>query len=122
MAKGSHLSSRPSIPPIDTGKRIIFTGPDGTGDYQTRLPDHTRYVGTTTSPVEGTSDTAYLWRPAPYNLPPWCHRHCFVGEIGWGVYGYFHQRCRSWTRLTMPERSPPPEEYEMINKFRNPRY
>nr|XP_016849563.1 PREDICTED: uncharacterized protein C4orf45 homolog isoform X2 [Anolis carolinensis] len=97
-------------------------GPHGTGDYRAKLSDHVHYIGTRTAPKEGTSDAMYLWRPSPYNPPPWSHRDRLPGEIGWGVedLGYFSRRALSRVKPIMPEVHPPAEEYELINRQRNP--
>ncbi|XP_077156111.1 LOW QUALITY PROTEIN: protein SPMIP2 [Paroedura picta] len=116
------LSSR--APPVaeDTGKRIIYTGPDGTGDYRSWLPAHTTYVGATSSPKEGTSEAKYLWRPASHNPPAWLKRHCVVGEIGWGVvdFGYLNRRSIPSSKPIMAEIFPPAEEFEMIQRYTDP--
>ncbi|XP_060103302.1 protein SPMIP2 [Heteronotia binoei] len=106
----------------DTGKRIIFTGPDGTGDYRSWLPAHTIYVGAKSSPKEGTSEAMYLWRPAPDNPPAWLKRQCTVGEIGWRVveFGYLNRRRIPISKPIMTEIFPSPEEFEMIQRYTNP--
>ncbi|XP_061440370.1 protein SPMIP2 isoform X2 [Rhineura floridana] len=108
---------------MDAGKdrRLpLAAGPDGLRNYIPRLPECTLYIGTTTAPVEGTSEAAYLWRPAQsHPLPPqWYPRCCIPGEIGWGVreFGSFSQRGKQ----IMPERFPPAEEFEIVNRYRNP--
>ncbi|XP_049615055.1 protein SPMIP2 [Syngnathus scovelli] len=54
------------------GQRIIFTGPDGIGDYRPRFNQ---------SPG-ATSDLSYLWRAAP-DAPPPLPKNGYVGEVGW---------------------------------------
>ncbi|CAL8304232.1 unnamed protein product [Arctogadus glacialis] len=72
------------------GNRIIFTGPDGVGDYMSRRLDP-RYVGSGTPSQEASGGLEYLTRappPAPgvpgvwgvpRSTPPPC-----VGAVGWG--------------------------------------
>ncbi|XP_025028244.1 uncharacterized protein C4orf45 homolog [Python bivittatus] len=120
MAKRCTLSSAPPV--FDSGKRTVYTGPDGTGNYQPKVLDYCHYIGATSSPVEGTSDAKYLWRPAPSNPPPWIHRHCFVGEIGWRTkeFGSHNQIGLSQGKKIMPKLFPPAEEFEIINQYKNP--
>ncbi|KFV82478.1 Uncharacterized protein C4orf45, partial [Struthio camelus australis] len=60
-------------------------GPDGIGDYRTRKPEDTHYIGATSPAIEGTSDAYYLWRPAPRTSQASHRRPSLTGEIGWGV-------------------------------------
>ncbi|XP_053258955.1 uncharacterized protein C4orf45 homolog isoform X1 [Podarcis raffonei] len=108
-----------STPSEGSGNRMIFTGPDGLRNHRSRLPETTLYIGGATAPVEGTSEAAYLWRPAPRNPPPWYHRCCYVGEIGWGV-GEFHSLAQKNGQQLMHERFPPAEEFEIVARYRNP--
>ncbi|XP_053111191.1 uncharacterized protein C4orf45 homolog isoform X2 [Hemicordylus capensis] len=119
-AKRNTLSLRTS--PIGPGNRIIFTGPDGTGDYRSWLTDDTHYVGAKTSPTEGTSDAEYLWRPAWSNPPLWLNRDVFVGGIGWGLPEFAFLRQRTTLRDKQTGILPPSEEFEIIQRYRNPRW
>ncbi|KAK0141523.1 hypothetical protein N1851_021328 [Merluccius polli] len=50
--------------------RILFTGPDGVGDYRSRRPDSCPcYVGSGTPSQEASGGLAYLTRAPP--SPPW---------------------------------------------------
>ncbi|XP_044060982.1 uncharacterized protein C4orf45 [Siniperca chuatsi] len=65
------------------GQRMIFTGPDGIGDYRPRSNYFPRYIGVGTSSPEATGDLSYLCRAAPHAPPP-MPKHSHVGEVGWG--------------------------------------
>ncbi|XP_029958827.1 uncharacterized protein C4orf45 homolog [Salarias fasciatus] len=65
------------------GGRVIFTGPDGTGDYRPRSGYSPRYVGVGSPSPEATGDLGYLSRAAPGAPPPGPRGGC-VGEVGWG--------------------------------------
>ncbi|MED6292571.1 hypothetical protein CHARACLAT_001776 [Characodon lateralis] len=65
------------------GQRIIFTGPDGIGDYRPRSNYIPLYIGVGTTSREATSDLRYLFRAAPQAPPPVPRQSC-VGEVGWG--------------------------------------
>ncbi|XP_035283324.1 uncharacterized protein C4orf45 homolog [Anguilla anguilla] len=66
------------------GQRILFTGPDGIGDYRPRTSDLPRYIGERPMAQGETGDLGYLWRPAP-GAPPPKPKHCYVGAVGWGL-------------------------------------
>ncbi|XP_067153073.1 LOW QUALITY PROTEIN: protein SPMIP2 [Apteryx mantelli] len=66
------------------GARVVFTGPDRTGDYRPRKPEDTHCVGATCPAAEGTSDAYYLWRPAPRTSPVLPRRPHYAREIGGG--------------------------------------
>ncbi|KAM4710237.1 protein SPMIP2 [Discoglossus pictus] len=70
--------------PRSTGQRMLYTGPDYVGDYRTKLPDFTRYIGEVTPSAESTSEVAYICRAAPGTPPP-LYKDLYVGGIGWGV-------------------------------------
>ncbi|XP_066429676.1 protein SPMIP2 [Eleutherodactylus coqui] len=70
--------------PHDTGKRMLYTGPDYMRDYRPKLPDYTRYIGEGMPSAESTSDVDYLCR-APPNTPAPLPKDYYVGGIGWGV-------------------------------------
>ncbi|KAG7517279.1 hypothetical protein JOB18_003422 [Solea senegalensis] len=65
------------------GQRMIFTGPNGVGDYRPRSGYFPLYIGVGDVSPEATGDLAYLWRAAP-NAPPPKPKQGYVGEIGWG--------------------------------------
>ncbi|XP_043982822.1 uncharacterized protein C4orf45 [Gambusia affinis] len=65
------------------GQRILFTGPDGIGDYRPRSNYFPLYIGVGATSPEATSDLSYLCRAAP-DAPPPAPRQSFVGEVGWG--------------------------------------
>ncbi|MEE6461122.1 hypothetical protein FKM82_001200 [Ascaphus truei] len=67
-----------------TGQRMLYTGPDYVGDYRTKLPDFTGYIGDVMPSPEITSEAKYLCRAAPGTPPP-LHKESHVGGIGWGV-------------------------------------
>ncbi|XP_061832473.1 protein SPMIP2 [Nerophis lumbriciformis] len=66
-----------------TGQRMIFTGPDGVGNYRPRLHHSPQYVGVGSLSPEATGDLTYLTRAAPHAPPP-LPKHALVGEVGWG--------------------------------------
>ncbi|XP_049898439.1 uncharacterized protein C4orf45 [Epinephelus moara] len=65
------------------GQRMIFTGPDGIGDYRPRSNYFPRYIGAGASSPEATGDLGYLCQAAPHAPPP-LPRQSWVGEVGWG--------------------------------------
>nr|XP_057920277.1 uncharacterized protein C4orf45 [Doryrhamphus excisus] len=65
------------------GQRMLFTGPDGIGDYRPRFNHSPQYVGVGSLSPEATGDLNYLWRAAP-NAPPPLPKQAYVGEVGWG--------------------------------------
>nr|DBA29052.1 TPA: hypothetical protein GDO54_009319 [Pyxicephalus adspersus] len=71
-------------PQYESGKRMLYTGPDYIRDYRPRLPDCTRYVGEGMPSFESTSEVNYLCRAAPGTPAP-LPKECYVGGIGWGV-------------------------------------
>ncbi|XP_020358162.1 uncharacterized protein C4orf45 [Oncorhynchus kisutch] len=79
------------------GQRMLFTGPDGIGDYKARLIDFPRYIGVGPLSPEGTSDLNYLCRPAPCAPPP-MPKQCCIGGVGWGME--YHQLLNSRTLLS----------------------
>ncbi|XP_072251376.1 protein SPMIP2 [Leuresthes tenuis] len=78
MRKGD---TAPEGPPC--GQRMIFTGPDGIGDYRPRSNNFSQYIGVGASSPEATGDLSYLCRGAPQAHPP-MPRQSYVGEVGWG--------------------------------------
>ncbi|KAF7707023.1 uncharacterized protein LOC124386372 [Silurus meridionalis] len=71
----------------ETGQ-ILFSGPDGIGNYRVRQYDFHNSIGIVDLPAEATGDLNYLFRPAS-GAPPPLPRHCYVGEVGWGImYGF----------------------------------
>ncbi|KAL0974327.1 hypothetical protein UPYG_G00218890 [Umbra pygmaea] len=79
-----------------SGQRMLFTGPDGIGDYRARLIDSTRYTGVGPLSSEATGDLSYLCRPSPCQPPP-MPRQSYVGEVGWGLK--YHQQLNRETLL-----------------------
>ncbi|KAF4104967.1 uncharacterized protein C4orf45 [Onychostoma macrolepis] len=67
-----------------SGQRILFTGPDGIGDFRPRLDYFPRSIGIGPLSPDATSDLNYLFRSAPDATPP-LPKHCYVGEVGWGL-------------------------------------
>ncbi|XP_067313325.1 protein SPMIP2 [Pseudorasbora parva] len=67
-----------------SGQRILFTGPDGTGDFRPRLDYFPRSIGIGLSSPDATSDLNYLFRPAAHATPPLPKHRC-TGEVGWGL-------------------------------------
>ncbi|XP_030252113.1 uncharacterized protein C4orf45 isoform X2 [Sparus aurata] len=78
MQKSEEVAGR-----TPSGQRMIFTGPDGIGDYRPRSYDFPQYIGVgASSSPEATGDLGYLWRAAPHAPPPPPRQSC-VGEVGW---------------------------------------
>ncbi|XP_071985844.1 protein SPMIP2 [Engystomops pustulosus] len=78
--------------PHDTGKRMLYTGPDYRRDYRPKLPDFTRYIGEGMSSAESSGDVEYLCRSAPSTPAP-LPKDSYVGGIGWGVaeFGFLNR-------------------------------
>ncbi|XP_022520300.1 uncharacterized protein C4orf45 isoform X1 [Astyanax mexicanus] len=66
------------------GQRIMFTGPDGVGDYRASLNDFPHIIGEGPLSPEATGDLTYLYRAAPEASAP-LPRQCYVGGVGWAV-------------------------------------
>ncbi|XP_054872827.1 uncharacterized protein C4orf45 [Amphiprion ocellaris] len=79
------------------GQRMIFTGPDGIGDYRPRSNYFSRYIGVGAASPEATGDLGYLCRAAPHAHPP-MPRQAYVGEVGWGWQ--YNQLLNSGTLLS----------------------
>ncbi|XP_057705809.1 uncharacterized protein C4orf45 [Corythoichthys intestinalis] len=62
--------------------QILFTGPNGIGNYRPRRVHSPQYVGPGPWSPEAQSNLAYLWRAAPHAPPP-SSKQAFVGEVGW---------------------------------------
>ncbi|XP_040188345.1 uncharacterized protein C4orf45 homolog [Rana temporaria] len=71
-------------PQYESGKRMLYTGPDYVRDYRPKLPDFTQYVGERMPSHESTSEVKYLCR-APPGTPAPLPKARYVGGIGWGV-------------------------------------
>ncbi|KAG7328894.1 hypothetical protein KOW79_007068 [Hemibagrus wyckioides] len=84
------------------GQRILFTGPDGIGNYRVRLCDFPHSIGALSS--EATGDLNYLFRPAP-RAPAWLSKHCYVGGVGWGIEHGLRLNTRSLLSNTQIKRS-----------------
>ncbi|KAL6479835.1 hypothetical protein MHYP_G00108680 [Metynnis hypsauchen] len=67
------------------GQRILFTGPDGIGDYRARLSDFTHSIGVGPLSPEATGDLTYLYRAAPH-MPAPLPKQCYAGGVGWAVH------------------------------------
>lgn len=80
---------RTGIPklPKATGQRMLFTGPDGIGDYRAKNADFPHHIGEGELSREATSRLDYLYRAAPGSPAP-RPKHCYVGGVGWGVLEY----------------------------------
>ncbi|XP_047441388.1 uncharacterized protein C4orf45 [Mugil cephalus] len=65
------------------GQRMVFTGPDGIGDYRPRSNYFPGNIGVGATSPEATGDLSYLCRAAPLSHPP-MSRQSYVGEVGWG--------------------------------------
>ncbi|XP_026213929.1 uncharacterized protein C4orf45 isoform X2 [Anabas testudineus] len=92
MQNSEEAAGRPQY-----GQRILFTGPDGIGDYRPRADYFPGYIGVGTSTPEATGDLSYLCRAAP-NAPPLMPRQSYVGEVGWGWQ--YNQLLNSGTLLS----------------------
>ncbi|XP_051276641.1 uncharacterized protein C4orf45 [Dicentrarchus labrax] len=92
MQKGGAVASE-----SEHGHRMVFTGPDGIGDYRPRSNYFPRYIGVGTSSPEATGDLSYLCRAAPHAPPPMPRQSC-VGEVGWGWQ--YNQLLNSGTLLS----------------------
>ncbi|XP_033121347.1 uncharacterized protein C4orf45 homolog [Anneissia japonica] len=67
----------------DMGKgAVLFTGPDGIGDYKVGVVTDDRFVGIGTMSAEGTSELKYITRASPQTPHP-RPKTRWVGEIGW---------------------------------------
>ncbi|XP_077466429.1 protein SPMIP2 [Stigmatopora argus] len=65
-----------------TGQRIIFTGPNGIGNYRPKRVCSPQFVEMGPWSPVATSNLSYLWRAAPHAPPPLA-KQGFVGEVGW---------------------------------------
>ncbi|XP_031722752.1 uncharacterized protein C4orf45 [Anarrhichthys ocellatus] len=79
------------------GQRMIFTGPDGIGDYRPRSNYFPRYIGAGASSPGATGDLSYLCQAAPHAPPP-LPKQSYVGEVGWGWQ--YNQLLNSGTLLS----------------------
>ncbi|XP_056113214.1 uncharacterized protein C4orf45 [Rhinichthys klamathensis goyatoka] len=77
-----------------SGQRILFTGPDGIGDFRPKLDYFPRSIGIGPLSPDATSDLNYLFRPAAHATPPLPKHRC-TGEVGWGL-----QYCTALNRRT----------------------
>ncbi|XP_042348832.1 uncharacterized protein C4orf45 [Plectropomus leopardus] len=81
--KMKHKNKEAAAGGAQCGQRMIFTGPDGIGDYRPRSNYFPRYIGAGSSSTEATGDLGYLCQAAPHAPPP-LPRQSWVGEVGWG--------------------------------------
>ncbi|XP_028272514.1 uncharacterized protein C4orf45 [Parambassis ranga] len=79
------------------GQRMLFTGPDGIGDYRPRSNYFPVYIGVGDMSPEATGDLNYLCRAAP-DAHPFRPRRSYVGEVGWGWQ--YNQLLNSGTLLS----------------------
>eukprot|EP00795_Rhopilema_esculentum_P005061 gene5061-173_t len=79
-------------PYLGRGK-VLFTGPDGVKDHETKICD-AEYIGIGTASRESTGNLSYLWRAATHTPHP-SSRGCQVGDIGWHSRGYMDRRLLS---------------------------
>ncbi|XP_029297979.1 uncharacterized protein C4orf45 homolog [Cottoperca gobio] len=79
------------------GQRMIFTGPDGIGDYRPRSNYFPRYIGAGASSTEATGDLGYLCQGAA-RAPPPMPKQSYVGGVGWGWQ--YNQLLNSGTLLS----------------------
>ncbi|XP_062518666.1 protein SPMIP2-like [Corticium candelabrum] len=63
--------------------QVLFTGPDGIGNYTVNVKEQSS-IGIGTMSPEGTSDVRYLSRAGPNCTHPPAKSY-YVGEVGWGV-------------------------------------
>ncbi|XP_067825150.1 protein SPMIP2 [Heptranchias perlo] len=63
---------------------VVFTGPDASRDYRSKLPDFPYYIGESDLSAERTGDLNYLYRSPP-NVSYQQSKQSYVGEIGWGL-------------------------------------
>ncbi|XP_012679813.1 uncharacterized protein C4orf45 [Clupea harengus] len=76
------------------GQRMIFTGPDGIGDYRTKQHDSPRFIGIGPLSPESSADLDYLFRAAPGTLPP-LSKDGYVCGVGWGLEYSFALNART---------------------------
>ncbi|XP_026796608.2 uncharacterized protein C4orf45 homolog [Pangasianodon hypophthalmus] len=86
------------------GQRILFTGPDGVGNYRVRLCDFPHSIGIGALSSEATGDLNYLLRPAPCAPAP-LPKHCYVGGVGWGIEHGLRLNARTLLSNTQIKRS-----------------
>ncbi|XP_053487772.1 uncharacterized protein C4orf45 homolog [Ictalurus furcatus] len=90
--------------PAQQGQRILFTGPDGIGDYRVRLCDFPHSIGIGALSSGATGDLNYLFRPAPC-APALLPKHFYVGEVGWGIEHGLRLNARTLLSNTQIKRS-----------------
>ncbi|XP_071953397.1 uncharacterized protein [Antedon mediterranea] len=73
---------------------VLFTGPDGIGDYKVNVVTDDRFVGIGTMSAEGTSELKYIMRASPKTPHP-RPKTSWVGEIGWLIPPYKDYRAVS---------------------------
>ncbi|XP_026136501.1 uncharacterized protein C4orf45 [Carassius auratus] len=84
VQQDTNVTSSQADRETESGQRILFTGPDGIGDFRPRLDYFPRSIGIGPLSPDATSDLSYLFRCAPDAIPP-LPKHCYVGEVGWGL-------------------------------------
>lgn len=120
-----------------TGRRMLFTGPDGIRNQKVSVVTDHRYIGIGTMSSEGTSDLDYLYRPSSRDSPALRPKHRRVGEIGWGIPKFAdrsvlhsgHQITRGEFRKSAEDRhthlyqnpwTPPPDYYDRYERYTRP--
>ncbi|XP_063776534.1 protein SPMIP2 [Pseudophryne corroboree] len=84
---GKLSTSGAGYPLHESGKRMLYTGPNYVRDYRAKLPDCITYIGEGTASAERTSEVDYLCRAAPGTPAP-LPKNSYVGGIGWGVSAF----------------------------------
>eukprot|EP00111_Clytia_hemisphaerica_P003167 TCONS_00009028-protein len=88
MTQHRHLKMSNLINIKKDGKGpVLFTGPDGICDHNTQVLGPTEFVGIGTMSPEGTSNLAYLWRPATCTN----RRRTTYGKANWDQTGWHLQ-------------------------------
>ncbi|TRY54688.1 hypothetical protein DNTS_031225 [Danionella cerebrum] len=78
--KRTQTDSKPTnVEKSRPGQRVIFTGPDGIGDFRPRMNYYPHSIGIGPLSPDATGDLGYLFRDAP-NAPPPKPKSGFVGE------------------------------------------
>ncbi|XP_028658483.1 uncharacterized protein C4orf45 [Erpetoichthys calabaricus] len=117
---GRHVSPHRRRP-IATGQRILFTGPDGIGDYKVKRCDFPHSVGVGSKLPEATSELSYLCRAAPGTPTP-MPKQCYVGGVGWGVEDFYMLNMRTLNSNMQLKRAEFRQETEdrVTHRYQNP--
>ncbi|XP_075239644.1 uncharacterized protein LOC142335163 [Convolutriloba macropyga] len=76
------------FPPANSGQ-MLHTGPDGVGDYRSRLYSDTTYIGIGRKGAEASNDISYLFGPDFVDKPR--RKHQRLGEIGCDIRSFIDQ-------------------------------